>query len=137
MFRGDYLGSFFSDHDGGGVGISADHVGHDAGIRYAQMSNAGDPELRIDYTADPTRAGEVVNGEREMQREILQERSGWRSAFAVPVLGSELRRRQPRTESPIGSVRSHIEEPAQHGRHQTPSPATSGLRGFFCLLEGN
>jgi len=72
------------------------------------MSNAGDPELRIDYTADPTRAGEVVNGEREMQREILQERIGWRCAFAVPVLGSKLRRCQPRTESRRNSSRCSL-----------------------------
>jgi hypothetical protein len=116
-FGGDHLGSFFSDHDGGGVGISADHVGHDAGVRYAQICNAGNPELRIDYTADPTRAREVVHRDREMQREILQERIGWRCAFAAPVLGSELRRRQPRTEAPIGPMRRHIEEPAQYGYH--------------------
>src|SRR5215510_1154458 len=97
MFSGDHLGSFFSDHEGGGVGISADHVGHDAGIRYAQISNATDPELGIDHTADATRTGEVVDGEREMQREILQERIGWCCAFAVSVLGGKLRRRQPRT----------------------------------------
>src|SRR4051794_24729787 len=98
MIPGDHLGSFLSDHDAGGVGISTDHVGHNARICYAQISDTDNPELRIYNTADPARAAEVVNGEREMQRKVLQERVARSRALAVPMFGSEFRGRQPRAE---------------------------------------
>ena len=61
-------------------------------------------ELRIDNAADPARAAEVVNGQREMQREILQERVAWCCAFAVPMFGSKLRGRH-RAPEPLEPLR--------------------------------
>jgi hypothetical protein len=115
MVCGDHLRSFFSDHDGDRIGISADHIGHDAGISYAQIRYARDPELRIDHGADTARTGEVVNGEREMQREILQECIAWSCAFAVAVLGNPGQILPELSEGTLGPTQGsflHIDGPA-------------------------
>ncbi len=101
----------------GSVGIAADHVGHDAGVRNAQFAYANDPELRIDNATDPAGAGQV-HAYRKIQREILQKSVARGGTLPAPVLLSEERGDHQGSDLAVRRpVRHDVQGPAQHREH--------------------
>jgi hypothetical protein len=68
MFPRDHLGGFLADHDRGSVGVAADDVRHDTGVRHAQVADAHHLQRGINDIADAAGAAEVVDGGGEVQR---------------------------------------------------------------------
>jgi hypothetical protein len=94
------------------------HVGHDAGIRHAEVGHPQNPESWIDDVADPAGAGVVVDRQGKMEGEIFQERVAGLPASYVLMLCREKRRDHHRIELPVpGSVRGDIQRSTHHRDH--------------------
>ncbi len=74
MILCDQFGRALADHHRGRVDVAAGDLGHHTRVGDAEPRGAEHPQLRIDDAADPADAGQMIDGRREVQREILEQR---------------------------------------------------------------
>ena len=117
MVRGDQLGGLLADHDGRGVGVAADDVRHHARVGHAQGLDAVHPQPRVDDVTDPAGRRHVVDGQRVVAGQVLEQRVARLGAGLVAVGLRQVRRDDRLTQAAAGPGLRDLEGPAHHGDH--------------------
>ena len=90
MSSRNHFSCLLTDHDRRRIGVATDDVRHHAGVGDAEIADTFHEQIRIDHVTDPAGAGQMVNSQGVMQRQVFQKRIAGRLARVVPMLLCQL-----------------------------------------------